>query len=101
MKHHRLAIIAFLLLLAFPSNMASAEARPESTLNQFQPSNVELLSDVPYVWQEINGFCAWAAVSMALQYIDVDLNLHDVFAASTIGFSFVNIRFNDTLLVFP
>ena len=101
MKHHRLAIIAFLLLLAFPSNLAPVEFRPESTLNQFQPSDVELLPDVPYVWQEINGFCAWAAVSMALQYIDVELDLNDVFAASTIGFSFANIRFNDTFLIFP
>ncbi|MHA2377289.1 MAG: hypothetical protein ACXAB9_14095 [Candidatus Thorarchaeota archaeon] len=101
MKHQRFAMIVFLLLLAFPLNLVSTEARPESTLNQFQPSDVELLHDVPYVWQEINGFCAWAAVSMALQHIDVELDLHDVFAASTIGFSFTNIRFNDTLLVFP
>jgi hypothetical protein len=101
LKPNRLAIITFLLLLAIPSTLAPVEARPDSSINQHQPSNVEVLHNVPYVWQEINGFCAWAALSMALQYIDVELDLHDVLAASTIGFSFANIRFNDTLLVFP
>ncbi len=60
-----------------------------------------LLEHVPYVWQEINGFCGWAAASIALQYIGVALDLHDVFAASTIGFSYAYVHYNDTILTYP
>ncbi|MFW9793045.1 MAG: hypothetical protein ACFFEE_01985, partial [Candidatus Thorarchaeota archaeon] len=39
------------------------------------------VSNVPYVWQELNGFCYWATLSMALQSIGVQLDLAEVFAA--------------------
>ena len=60
-----------------------------------------LLDGVPYVWQEMNGFCAWAATSIAFQYAGVDADLHDLFALSSIGFTFGYIRYNDTMLMFP
>ena len=45
-----------------------------------------ILPPVSYVWQEINGFCAWAATAMAMQYAGADVSLYDVFAASSLGF---------------
>ncbi|UCE11483.1 MAG: BtrH N-terminal domain-containing protein [Candidatus Thorarchaeota archaeon] len=56
-----------------------------------------LIQDTPYVWQEISGFCFWAAVTMALGGAEVPLTLHEFFAASGIGFSAAYIRFNDTM----
>jgi hypothetical protein len=55
--------------------------------SQYSNADVEQLSDVPYVWQEINGFCLWSAMTMAIQYAGVDIDLHDLFAVSGIGFS--------------
>jgi len=60
-----------------------------------------ILPSETYIWQEINGFCAWAATAMAMQYAGADVNLYDVFAASTIGFSFVYFNMNDTMFPLP
>lgn len=65
------------------------------------PSSEAILPPVSYVWQEINGFCAWAATAMAMQYAGADVSLYDVFAASSIGFSFAYFHINDTMLMFP
>ncbi|MFW9811069.1 MAG: hypothetical protein ACFFF9_01290 [Candidatus Thorarchaeota archaeon] len=56
------------------------------------------VTDVPYVWQEINGFCQWATVSMALQKIGVNLDLAGVLAASGVGFTAGYIRYEDIWL---
>ncbi len=88
------------LLIPISSNVSS----PSFVTFSYQTNTVSsegLLEGVPYVWQEMNGFCGWAAASIALQYIDVDLDLHDVFAASTIGFSYAYIHYNDTILTYP
>ena len=61
----------------------------------------EVIPGVPYIWQEINGFCAWAGTAMAMQAAGVDVDLYDVFAASSIGFSFAYFSINDTRLLFP
>jgi hypothetical protein len=50
---------------------------------------------VPYVWQELNGFCHWATLSMALQSISIQLDLAGVFAASGAGFTAGYVRFED------
>ncbi|MFW9963846.1 MAG: C39 family peptidase, partial [Candidatus Sifarchaeia archaeon] len=54
------------------------------------------ITDVPYVWQELNGFCHWATISMALQKIGVQLDLAEVFAAFGIGFTAGYVRYEDT-----
>jgi hypothetical protein len=59
------------------------------------------VTGVPYVWQEINGFCMWAAVSMALQHAGVPLDLHEIFAASGIGFSASYLRYEENMLFVP
>ena len=69
--------------------------------SSFTPSAEAILPPVSYVWQEINGFCAWAATAMAMQYAGADVSLYDVFAASSIGFSFAYFNVNDTMLMIP
>jgi hypothetical protein len=59
------------------------------------------VTGVPYVWQEINGFCNWASVTMALQHIGVPLDLYGLFAASGIGFSASYLRFEENLMFWP
>jgi hypothetical protein len=57
------------------------------------------ISGVPYQWQEINGFCQWAALSMSLQHAGAPLDLHTLFAASGIGFSYSYLRYEDMTLM--
>ncbi|MHA2380703.1 MAG: BtrH N-terminal domain-containing protein [Candidatus Thorarchaeota archaeon] len=59
------------------------------------------ISGVPYQWQEINGFCHWSALSMALQYAGAPLDLGNLFAASGIGFSTSYLRFEDITMFLP
>jgi len=57
------------------------------------------VAGVPYVWQQTNGFCYWATLSMALQSIGINLDLAEVSAATGIGFSSSYLRYDDTLLL--
>jgi hypothetical protein len=53
------------------------------------------VTDIPYVWQELNGFCLWATLSMALQTIGIQLDLAEVLAASGAGFTAGYVRYED------
>ncbi len=59
------------------------------------------VTGVPYVWQELNGFCHWATLSMALQKIGIQLDLAEVFAASGVGFSAAYVRYEDIWTFMP
>jgi hypothetical protein len=61
----------------------------------------EEITGVPYVWQEINGFCFPSALSMVLQSMGLDLSLYDILAASGSGFSMVSISVNEAMTFFP
>ncbi|MGY5879665.1 MAG: C39 family peptidase [Candidatus Thorarchaeota archaeon] len=91
-------LMTFLLLTPAIVQSNSDYPTPESV---YTPSAEAILPSVSYVWQEINGFCAWAATAMAMQYAGADVTLYDVFAASSIGFSFAYFNINDTMLMFP
>ncbi|MDF1540489.1 MAG: C39 family peptidase [Candidatus Thorarchaeota archaeon] len=100
----RYATIVFILMLTFayvPFSAQGPAALTTEPTTVYVNSSEGLLQDVPYVWQEINGYCAWAATSMAMKYAGADVDLHDVFAASTIGFSYAYIHYNDTILTYP
>ncbi|MFW9926559.1 MAG: hypothetical protein ACFFDM_07335, partial [Candidatus Thorarchaeota archaeon] len=97
MKSSSVLVLAFVLMLMIPVSAYGA-TQPQST---FTLSAEALLPSQEYIWQEINGFCAWAATAMAMQYAGVDLDLYDVFAASTIGFSFAYFRYDESFLMFP
>lgn len=85
--------------------LTPAIVQSNSDYTNFETSHITsaeaILPPVTYVWQEINGFCAWAATTMAMQYAGADVSLYDVFAASSIGFSFAYFHINDTMLMFP
>jgi hypothetical protein len=88
------------LILLTPA-ISTVNTTPLSISSPFSPSADGILPSTSYVWQEINGLCAWAALAMAMQYAGADLDLHDVLAASSVGFSFAYFHINDTILMFP
>ena len=90
--------MTFLLLTPAIVQSNSDYTIPETS---FTTSAEAILPPETYIWQEINGFCAWAATAMAMQYAGADISLYDVFAVSTIGFSFAYFQINDTMLMFP
>ena len=59
------------------------------------------ISGVPYVWQEVNGFCFPSSLSMVLQSMGLDLSLYDILAATGSGFSMVSISVNEAMTFFP
>ncbi|MFW9893510.1 MAG: C39 family peptidase, partial [Candidatus Thorarchaeota archaeon] len=97
MKFSSAIVLVLAMVLIIPTSTFGV-TQPQTT---FTTSAEVILPSQDYIWQEINGFCAWAATAMAMQYAGVDLDLYDVFASSTIGFSFAYFRFDDAFLMFP
>ncbi len=61
-----------------------------------------LIPSVPYVWQEINGFCNWAAVTIMLDYYtDIDSNLAHTLSLSGAGWGFSYVRSGPTVMMLP
>jgi hypothetical protein len=99
MRLFALLIVVTLLMPVMVQNnslMISNNVGSDYTL-----SNEGLIEGVPYVWQEINGFCSWAAASIMFQSAGVPADMFTLFAASTVGFSFASARYNATLIAFP
>ncbi len=94
-------IATFLLLTLILVPVTGTTTRTIPSTHFSTADDAVVLPQVPYVWQEVNGFCNWAATSIALQYAGADVSLYDLLALSGIGFSFSYIRINDTLLMFP
>ena len=98
--------IGIIIILAIILSAGAPRASDTSTTSivkiDTNPSDLAgEVTGVPYVWQEINGFCYWATLSMALQSIGVQLDLAEVFAASGIGFTAGYVRYEDTWSFFP
>ncbi|MFW9800405.1 MAG: hypothetical protein ACFFD9_08210, partial [Candidatus Thorarchaeota archaeon] len=99
---NRLGILIGLVLLFSVLVIPGMVMALEDSSDVFVPSDTENhLIGVPYVWQEINGLCAWAATSVSFQSAGVDLALHELLAASSVGFSFAYMNYNDTMLMYP
>jgi hypothetical protein len=94
-------LLLLMTLILFTPAIASINAQPITPIHSFMAASEALLPSKSYVWQEINGLCAWAAVAMAMQYAGANLNLYDVLAGSSVGFSFAYFHINDTMLMFP
>ncbi|MEE9353920.1 MAG: hypothetical protein V3U94_05815, partial [Candidatus Thorarchaeota archaeon] len=103
LRYSALIFMGILILAAIPiaSNPTATSPASVRQSSQLAFEGDGLLSGIPYVWQEINGFCSWAATAMAMQHAGAPVELHDLFALSTVGFSYAYIRFNDTMLMFP
>ncbi|MFW9833585.1 MAG: C39 family peptidase [Candidatus Thorarchaeota archaeon] len=59
------------------------------------------VDDVPYVWQEVNGFCLPSAMSMVFQSMGRDLSLYDILASSGAGFSMISLSIGESMTFFP
>jgi hypothetical protein len=98
----RLALLVSMTLLLTAMVSPGCTLAPSSDSSSFVPAATDgLVTDVPYVWQEINGLCAWAATSVAFQSAGVQLDLHDILAVTSVGYSFVYLNYNDTMLMYP
>ena len=90
MKHVRDKIGIFIILVIILSVSVLGSSDIDTTgvvSSEYSPSvDSEEVTGVPYVWQEINGFCMWAAVSMAIQHAGVPLDLYDLFATFITAF---------------
>jgi hypothetical protein len=93
-------IIGIIIILTIILSAATPRASVSNT-SSFEKTDSGVSTDagevmgVPYVWQEINGLCHWATLSMALQSIGVQLDLAEVCATSGIGFAAGYIRYED------
>ncbi len=93
-----------LLFLSFLPNPLSTS--PSGTSHEFLTSSTfskgaTYIEDIPYVWQEVNGFCHWSSLSMMLQHIGLPMKLGEVFTATGIGFSAVYVQFEDIMMLIP
>jgi peptidase C39-like protein len=92
-------VLLVLSLVGSPNilgNTHSLESVDDS-YDQYYPASSGYVTDIPFVWQQTNGFCYWATLSMALTNIGFDLDLAEICAATGIGFSASYIRYEDTL----
>ncbi|MHA2020492.1 MAG: C39 family peptidase [Candidatus Thorarchaeota archaeon] len=90
-----LAAILCVTVFTLPTDVAASASNQQNTTYQSSTEGYGYLSGIPYQWQEINGFCQWSALSMALRHAGAPLDLHNLFAASGIGFSAGYIRYED------
>ena len=103
MKMNRNSISVIFALIIILSIGISVGSSSESTVISYSIdlSDTAIVMNVPYVWQELNGFCHWAAYSMILQSAGVPLDLYGVFAASGIGFSSSYLRLDTNMMLLP
>ena len=96
-----LLLISLTALSVFVDNTGSGPLEFGSGPKFHLSEDSAYIADIPYSWQEINGFCHWASVTMAMNCAGVELNLHEFFAVSGLGFSAAYVRFNETALMLP
>ncbi|MFW9965638.1 MAG: C39 family peptidase [Candidatus Thorarchaeota archaeon] len=105
MNKNYIAIIIAAALCVTVMQLPSSISEPGLVISSpgYQPASEGYghISGVPYQWQEINGFCQWSALSMALRHAGAPLELHNLFAASGIGFSAGYIRYEDLAVFLP
>ncbi|MFW9809519.1 MAG: C39 family peptidase [Candidatus Thorarchaeota archaeon] len=93
------------ILLILMLSLASMQIDADPEMNIQSQENTFTVCDeiqgVPYVWQEVNGFCFPSALSMVLQSMGLSLSLYDILAASGSGFSIVSASFDETMMIYP
>ena len=100
--------VTFLLILLLPlvtspigMDKSSVELYQGEVFQVSQIPDAVYISDVPYVWQEVNGYCMSAAISMVIQTMGMDLGFHDLFVAMGTGFSAMYIGIEQTRILYP
>ncbi|MHA2193484.1 MAG: C39 family peptidase, partial [Candidatus Thorarchaeota archaeon] len=98
-----ICVVLFLSWMTLPLATSNTILEPRSALPDHLVSSEGgvLIEDVPYYWQEINGFCYWTTIAMALHAVGVPIDLHTFFAVSGIGFSNAYVRVNDSMMMLP
>jgi hypothetical protein len=100
----RLLFVLCILMISFSSASHTAvvaldeEQGPHTVRNMTTSGYVE---EVPYVWQQINGYCFPSALSMALQSMGIEMDLATLFAVTGAGFSAVYVNVEDMWAFFP
>jgi len=99
----RLAIFSIpLLLIINPFSSISLQGHLQAVDSESNTNDGILIPSVPYIWQEINGFCNWAAVTTMLDYYtDIDSNLAKTLALSGAGWGFSYLRSGPTMVMLP
>ncbi|MGY5855293.1 MAG: hypothetical protein RTS72_01750, partial [Candidatus Thorarchaeota archaeon] len=93
-------ILAIILSAGAPGASDISTARL-AELDYVRSADAVEITGVPFVWQELNGFCYWATLSMALQSIGIQFDLAHVLAATGIGFTAGYVRYEDTMMLVP
>jgi hypothetical protein len=102
-------VTSILLLILLVTVTSSPVGVDYSTINttSFQSSKLgqhptsAYIANVPYVWQEVNGYCMSAALSMVLQSMGMNLDLHDLFVTMGTGFSALYMGVDETRYFIP
>jgi len=103
MKPIGLVLLSIIVLSPITHHTLSWADQPETVLyglNSIETSQY-IISDVPYIWQEINGLCAWAALAIMFQHLGVNVSLNKILDVSGVGFAFYYLRADPTLLFYP
>jgi hypothetical protein len=96
--HSAILIMIVVSMAAIPNgNNKDVEINVQNSGYMFS----EQVDDVPYVWQEVNGFCLPSAMSMVLQSMGMDLSLYDILASSGAGFSMVSLSVDESMTFLP
>ncbi|MHA1390334.1 MAG: C39 family peptidase [Candidatus Thorarchaeota archaeon] len=100
--------VAFLMLLLLPfvSNpvgleITNTELVPNEDFQVSQTPDAVYIPDVPYVWQEVNGYCMSAALSMVLQSMGMNMEFHDLFVGMGTGFSTLYVGVDQIRNLYP
>jgi len=106
MKSTKISLALVLLLIMSAISMpVSTDMLVETSepidVNQVSQAGTFGYLEVPYVWQEVNGYCMSAAISMVVQGIGLDLNMYDLFTAMGTGFAALYMGVNEMRGFFP
>lgn len=93
--------ILLLILVSMASMPVGVNTVADVSTPRFGFAMSEEITGVPYVWQEVNGFCLPSALSMVLQSMGLDLSLYDILAASGSGFSMVSLSVDEAMTFLP
>jgi hypothetical protein len=93
--------ILIIVLISMTSMLSGAGRFTEVNIQDSSSILSEQVDDVPYVWQEVNGFCLPSAMSMVFQSMGRNLSLYDILASSGTGFSMVSISVDEAMGFYP
>ena len=109
MRLTKLAGILLLMLLIPISFGLGVKAAESTSIPQSRNYQTEVViadgdasnvSDISYVWQQVNGLCHWSCLSMTTQHAGISLDLSEICAVTGIGFSAFYLQHEDEMIFF-